>query len=171
MCCACCVPSHAASGKWRAQVDALMKQGEFKKASTLMDKLPKQVKKENEVVIDSLNTIMERIWKDFTMTPADGAELIREKVPGATDAQINQWKNARQIEVMNIDGQEWWFRKSVRNLWLLAPEFKQAQDDDKQESFKARREQFLASMKRDAASNGTRDWHRATITFKLDAAS
>ena len=168
MCCACCVPAHAASGKWRVQVDALMKQGEFKKASTLMDKLPKQVKKENEVVIDSLNTIMERIRKDFTMTPADGAELIREKVPGATDAQINQWKNARQIEVMNIDGQEWWFRKSVRNLWLLAPEFKQAQDDDKQESFKARREQFLASMKRDASSNGTRDWHRATITFKLD---
>ena len=112
---------------WLQQVEDLMNQGEFKKAEALMKSLPKKTQVAQEVRIDSLNTIMGRIRKDFTMTPEEGKKLILEKMPTATDAMIAKWKRDRKIEYMIIDGQEWWFRKSVRNLWLLAGELKEGQ--------------------------------------------
>ena len=91
-----------------------MDKGDFKKAEALMKALPKKTRVEQEVRIDSLMTIMGRIRKDFNMTPDDGLKLIREKMPSVTNEQLAKWKRNRKIEYMTIDGQEWWFRKSVR---------------------------------------------------------
>lgn len=153
---------------WLPRACALVEDGEFKQVETLMKSLPKATRRADAVQIDSLTQIMERIRKDFNIKPEDGVKLIREKMPEATDEQIENWKRTRALEVMNIDGQEWWFRKSVRNLWLLAPEFKEQNDKESHESFVVRRNQFLQSMKCPADSNGVRDWRRANITFSLD---
>lgn len=80
---------------WRASVDQLMNKGEFTQASQLMRKLPSKVRKANAVTIDSLNQIMGRIRKDFTLLPEDGVKQIREKMPDATDEQINNWKRRK----------------------------------------------------------------------------
>ena len=155
------------STDWRATVDRLMEQGEFKQAEKFMKSMPKKVRQQNAVTIDSLCQIMERIRKDFRITPEEGVKMIREKYP-ATDAQIQHWKDTRALEVMNIDGKEWWFRKSVGNLWLLGKEFKQQNDEDNYQSFLTRQKYFRQAMKSPADACGTRDWRHVNITFYLD---
>lgn len=157
-----------AQSGWVKQVEEMMEQGEFKKAENFMKSLPKKTKVAEEVRIDSLNTIMERIRKDFTMTPEEGVKQIREKMPNASDEQIARWKRDRKIEFMVIDGKEWWFRKSVRNLWLLADELKEDHDADKWESYQTRRKYYLEAMQSPADAKGIRDWRHVNITFYLD---
>ena len=157
-----------AQNNWLKEVENMMEQGEFKKAEAYMNSLPRKIKAEQEVRIDSLNTIMGRIRKDFNMTPEQGVKLIREKMPRATDEQIACWKRDRKIEYMMIDGKECWFRKSVRNLWLLADELKEDHDADKMETYKTRRKYYLEAMKSPADANGVRDWRHVNITFTLD---
>ncbi len=153
---------------WLSQVEDLMEQGEFNKAEALMKALPKKTRVDQEVRIDSLITIMGRIRKDFNMTPEDGLKLIREKMPDVTSGQIAKWKRNNKIEFMRIDGQEWWFRKSVRNLWLLADELKENHDADKWETYNIRRKYYLEAMQCPADANGIRDWRHVNITFTLD---
>ena len=96
--------AQAAAPDWQEQVDQLIAQGEFARAEKVMKALPKKVRKADAVRIDSLLTIMQRIRTDFRITPEEGVKKIREKMPEATDAQIQHWKDTRALEVMNIDG-------------------------------------------------------------------
>lgn len=158
----------SAPAQWQATVDRCVAQGEFTKAEKIMNSLPKASRKAYAVQIDSVKQIMQRIRKDFTMTPEEGKKLIRERMPQATEEQIDNWKRLRKLEVMNIDGREWWFRKSVRNLWLLADEFAAEHTKDKQSSFETYRSWLVQAMRTPADANGTRNWHHAQITFSLD---
>ena len=148
----------AVTPDWQGQVDELIAQGEFARAEKVMKSLPKRVRQADAVRIDSLRTIMQRIRTDFRITPEQGVKMIREKMPEATDAQIQHWKDTRALEVMNIDGKEMWFRKSVGNLWLLGKEFAAQNAANNHESFLTRRKYYL----------GVRDWRRVNITFTLD---
>ena len=158
----------AANPTWQPQVDQCIAQGEFAQADKIMKSLPKKQRKAEAVRIDSLRTIMQRIRKDFNITPAQGAALIRERVPSATDDQIETWKRNKKIEYMVIDGQEWWFRKSIRNLWLLADEFQERTGQDDEASYKERLRYLREAMKSPADVNGVRDWHKVEAKFILD---
>ena len=160
--------SVAAGADWQTQVDQLIASGEFKKAEKVMDKLSKKTKQADAVRIDSLKTIMQRIRNDFNITPEQGAKKIRERMPEATDAQIANWKATKALEVMTIDGQEWWFRKSVGNLWLLGQEFAEQNAQDRDETYRTRRKYYLQAMRTPADRNGVRDWRQVNITFSLD---
>ena len=153
---------------WQPQVDQLIAQGEFARAEKVMKSLPKKVRQADAVRIDSLRTIMQRIRTDFRITPEEGVKLIRAKMPEATDAQIENWKRTRALEVMNIDGKEMWFRKSVGNLWLLGKEFAAQNAADNHESFLTRRKYYLEAMRTPADANNVRDWRHMNITFTLD---
>ena len=137
----------AGTPDWQPQVDQLIAQGEFARAEKVMKALPKKVRQADAVRIDSLRTIMQRIRTDFRITPEEGVKMIREKMPDATDAQIENWKRTRALEVMNIDGKEMWFRKSVGNLWLLGKEFAAQNAADNHESFLTRRKYYLEAMR------------------------
>lgn len=165
---ACPTLAHAQSATWLETVNTCIDNGEFSKASKLMKKLPASVRRAEAVKIDSLQQIMERIRRDFTLAPADGINQIREKMPNATDEQIENWKAKRNIETMVIDGQEWWFRKAVRNLWLLGSEFKSENADDNRQTADTYRKYVAEAMKHTPDRNGVRDWRRANITFSLD---
>ncbi len=156
------------SAQWQATVDRCVAQGEFLKAEKIMNTLPKSSRKAYAVQIDSVRQIMQRIRKDFTLSPEEGKRLILQRMPQATDEQIDNWKRLRKLEVMNIDGKEWWFRKSVRNLWLLADEFAAEHSKDKQSSYQFYRSCYLKAMRTLADSNSVRDWHHAKLTFTLD---
>lgn len=145
-----------------------MDRGEFLKAEQFMKSLPKGVRVSEEVRIDSLNTIMGRIRKDFTMTPEEGLKQIKAKMPNVTQEQIAKWKRDSKIEYMVIDGKEWWFRKSVRNLWLLADELKEDHDAEKWETYNTRRRYYLEAMQSPADANGLRDWRHIVVRFYLD---
>ena len=161
-----CVFSVAAQ-QWRAEVDRLMDCGEFARASAYMKSLPKGVRQADAVQIDSLNQIMTRIRKDFNITPEDGRKMIAERVPDVTDEQIARWKEKRQLEVMNIDGREWWFRKAIRNLWLLGDEFS-ATEERQDDGYQRNHKYYLEAMQCPADVNGVRDWRKVNITFTLD---
>ena len=160
--------SAATTPDWQSQVDQYIAQGEFTRAEKLMKALPKKVRQVDAVRIDSLRTIMARIRTDFRMTPEEGVKLIKEKMPEMTDTQIQHWKDSRALEVMTIDGKEMWFRKSVRNLWLLGKEFAQQNAEDSYESFLTRRKYYFEAMRTPADENGVRDWRHVNITFTLD---
>ena len=93
-----------AQNDWVKQVEDMMEQGEFKKAEAFMKSLPANVRTGQEVRIDSLNTIMGRIRKDFTMSPEEGLRQIKAKMPDVTAEQVAKWKRDRRIEYMVIDG-------------------------------------------------------------------
>ena len=118
--------------------------------------------------IDSLKTIMQRIRNDFNITPEQGAKKIRERMPEATPEQIQHWKQSRALEVMRIDGQERWFRKSVRNLWLLGDEFKQENRRNSDAEADSYLDIFRQAMTKQPDRNGVRDWRHVNITFSLD---
>ena len=158
----------AFAADWQTQVDQFIAAGEFAKAEQLMAKLPKKTRQAQAVTIDSLQTIMRRIRKDFNITPEQGAAMIRAKMPEATDEQIQNWKRAKALEVMNIDGKEWWFRKSVGNLWLLGDEFAEQNAAERDQTYQTRRRYYLEAMRSPADRNGVRDWRRVNITFTLD---
>ena len=88
----------AATPDWQDQVDELIAQGEFARAEKVMKSLPKKVRQADAVRIDSLRTIMQRIRTDFRITPEEGVKRIREKMPDATDAQIENWKRTRALD-------------------------------------------------------------------------
>lgn len=160
--------AHAADTQWKTAVEQMIANGEFAKAEQFMKKLPRDVRKEQAVRIDSLNTIIDRIRKDFNLSPEEGLARIKKRVPNVTEEQLAHWKATRKLEVMNIDGQEWWFRKSVGNLWLLADEFAEDHAKDKQESMEGRRQHYLQAMATVPDANGVRNWQTATIKFTLD---
>jgi len=151
-----------------SKVGDMMDRGEFLKAEQFMKSLPKGVRVSEEVRIDSLNTIMGRIRKDFTMTPEEGLKQIKAKMPNVTQEQIAKWKRDSKIEYMVIDGKEWWFRKSVRNLWLLADELKEDHDAEKWDTYNTRRRYYLEAMQSPADANGLRDWRHIVVRFYLD---
>ena len=70
-----------AQESWLEQVNGLMAQGEFAQAEKVMKKLPKKVRKAEAVRIDSLQTIMERIRKDFNLTPEQAQWLQAQTAP------------------------------------------------------------------------------------------
>lgn len=162
------ITAYAADSPWKITVDKMIVDGDFARAEQLMKKLPRDVRKAEAVRIDSLVTIMDRIRQDFTLTPEEGAKKIREKYPETTDAQIRKWIDTHKIEVMNIDGKECWFRKSVGNLWLLADEFAEDHSKEKQSSVNYHRGHYKAAMASTPDANGVRNWNKATITFTLD---
>ena len=157
-----------AQTNWVSKVEDMMDRGEFLKAEQFMKSLPKGVRVSEEVRIDSLNTIMGRIRKDFTMTPEEGLKQIKAKMPNVTQEQIAKWKRDSKIEYMVIDGKEWWFRKSVRNLWLLADELKEDHDAEKWDTYNTRRRYYLEAMQSPADANGLRDWRHIVVRFYLD---
>ena len=157
-----------AGPEWVPEVERLMDAGEFKQAERLMQRLPKAERRDRAVTIDSLNTIMSRIRKDFNMTPEQGRALICERMPEVSAEQIDAWKASRKLEVMTIDGTEWWFRKSVRNLWLLADELQAEHDASKAADYADRRASLIEAMATPADANQVRDKRRVTVKFTLD---
>jgi len=158
----------AGNPSWQQQVDECIANGEFNRAEQMMRKLPRATRQADAVRIDSLQTIMQRIRNDFRLTPAEGLKLIKEKMPDVTTEQVERWKQTRKLEVMTIDGKEMWFRKSVRNLWLLGDEFAAQNAADRDESYQVRRKYYLEAMHTPADVNGVRDWRHVNITFTLD---
>ena len=75
------------AGDWHSEVTTAIESGKFKEAKAIMNAQPKT--RENLVTIDSFQIIMNRISYDFSLTPAKGVEMVRERIPAVTDNEIN----------------------------------------------------------------------------------
>lgn len=155
--------------EWRQETVTLLNNGEFKKVETIIHNLSKKEKKQNPVFIDSLQTMMQRIRNDFKITPEEGKRLLHEKVPEATDQQIEDWKEKKYLETRIIDGQEWWFRKSIRNFSLLNKDLysEQIKNDIKKDYSEVHKKvDYILSQKRD--KNNVCDWKIVDMTYFLE---
>lgn len=168
--CAVTATASTSNSSWRGSVDSLIAQGEFTRAERVMQRLPKQVRRQQAVAIDSLRQVMERTRLDFSLSPQEGTKLILQQEPNTTAEQIEQWKKSHALEVMNIDGGEWWFRKSVRNLWLLGEEFKERNRVEAHNEAQSLLQHYREVMHTAPDAQGRRNWHRVNITFTLDIA-
>lgn len=115
---------------------------------------------------DSLVAIMQRIRADFNLTFDDGVKAIQTKFPHATLENINDWVGKRYIEVKEIDGKRYMFRKTVSNLDRLVPELSAAR---KSEQIKNDSEYMAYAIDAMSVSdNGAAtDKHRVTIKFSI----
>lgn len=167
-----CICSSVLYGSdWKRETEKLILKGQFSSADSLMESLPQKEKAKYYVDIDSFRTIMERIRMDFSLSREDGIKLIRKQIPDITAGRIEDWKNKKFIETMEIDGTERWFRKAIRNLWLLNNELP---DSIRKISDKATPGQLARIKYAEKAisckpdSHNTRNWHNARIRFTLD---
>lgn len=71
---------------------------------------------------DSLGAIHSRLLYDFPWTLDEARPVLKERYPGLTDAQIDEYVASKYIETLTIDGQVRVHRKAPRNLALLNPE-------------------------------------------------
>lgn len=167
-----CICSSVSYGSnWKQETEKLILKGQFSSADSLMKSLPQKDQDKYYVDIDSFRTIMERIRMDFNLSREEGIKLIRQRIPGITAQRIEDWKEKKFIETMEIDGTERWFRKAIRNLWLLNTELP---DSIRKISSTATPEQLARIEYAEKAiscnpdSLNTRNWHNAVIRFTLD---
>ena len=65
---------------------------------------------------------MRRILLDFTLSDADVATRLRERIPDLSDAELRRWDDAGLLEHMTIDGRKRYFSRAPSNLFRLSDE-------------------------------------------------
>lgn len=161
--------SKSNSANWKDLANSDLQKGDFAKVETTLNSLSPQQKEQNKLTIDSFKAIMNRIRYDFSMTPEEGIAKISEKYPTINDSIVKDWKSKKYLETMTIDGKEYWFRKAVRNLWLLNNEdFAEANLKEKKNDHKNHYNDYVEFMTQLPDSNNVRDWRNMAITFTLD---
>ncbi len=154
---------------WKQETIKDLNNGNFINVETTINKLSKKEKKQQKWLVDSLQDIMFRIRKDFNLTPEEGKKILLEKVPNATDELIESWKEKKYLETRNIDGKEYWFRKSIRNFSLLNKELYSSKIAlDKKEDYNDVHKicEYILSQKTDV--NNVCDWKKIELTYFLE---
>ena len=154
---------------WKAEAIENIHSGNFKEAETILANVVGVEREKYSVVIDSLTQIMERIRADFNMTPEQGRAAISKKVLNLSDELLSEWKSKKYLETMIIDGQEMWFRKAVRNLWLLDRDnFASENEAERKREYNELYNYYIDVMASAPDEGNVRNWHKAKITFTMD---
>lgn len=157
---------------WKTDVLDLVHSGEFSRAETALASLAEGERASHAVVIDSIVDIMRRVRSEFAVGDEEGFRQIRERVPSATDEQIEKWIASRLIETMSIDGQRRWFNRAARNFTLLGGELFAQRNDSTRAAECQRLQKYSAAVQESRPDAvGVRNWHKAKITFTLDVDS
>ena len=154
---------------WKSAAVKCVNEGRFACADSILTSLSAKERDNHAFLVDSLRQIMQRVRRDFCVTPQEGRKEIARRVTNLSDAMVEEWKRKKYIETMVIDGTEWWFRKAVRNLWLLNNEDFELQNElARREEYAELHDYYIETMSSKADDANVRNWHRAEITFALD---
>ena len=165
---AACTPTGDTTG-WKTDAISQLHRGNFTTVDSILNSLDEAAQQQFCIEIDSIRQIISRIESDFGITPEDGRRRVRELVPGVTDSQIDEWIGKRYIETMDINGEQRWFNKSVRNLRLIdVADFAEYNRANKDEGFRIYSAYYDKLMASAADDDNVRNWHSAQITFTLD---
>uniref|UniRef100_UPI0032166703 transglutaminase-like domain-containing protein n=1 Tax=uncultured Draconibacterium sp. TaxID=1573823 RepID=UPI0032166703 len=116
------------SGDTGQDVEQLIKQGEFNKATKLLEqKIEKNTGEPKETFLIQLETI-NRIRKEFPYTRMDIKKHLKKYYPGLSEARLDEWEEARQLEMRIIDGEKRYFNRSVSNLFRLNAEARKVKE-------------------------------------------
>ena len=154
---------------WKNTAVSHLKKGEFAKVESLIGKLNEKEKTQHALLIDSLQAMMSRIRDDFRLSREEGVKLLLEKVPQATDKQIEEWKQKKYLETRVIDGEERWFRKTIRNFTLLNKEMFGAEiAQTKKNDYAQTSQQCETILAQELEGNNTCDWKKVDATFYIE---
>lgn len=154
---------------WKQDAINHLNNGEFTQVENIIKNLSKKDLKQHTFVVDSLQAMMTRIKNDFRYTREEGKKLLLEKVPEATDSMIEDWKNKKYLETRIIDGQEWWFRKTIRNFGLLNKELYSAEiAKDKNEEYSEYHKQVEHVLSLTSDENNVREWKTIEASFFIE---
>ncbi len=69
--------------------------------------------------------ILRRIRHDFSLTADEVLQQIRQSIPDATQADVERWRDAGDLQARWIDGRACYFRRAVSNLFRFNDEARQ----------------------------------------------
>lgn len=151
--------------QWKTEVEKNMDAGNLTQVETILKNLDENEKSRNRYDIDSLNAIIKRIRHDFSLQPADGIKEIVNQRPTTTIIEISKWIDNNYLETMIIDGKEMWFRKAVRNLWLLNPDLPKP---DKSGNINNYRKVINEALNCKKDKNQCSNWQNVKVRYTLD---
>ena len=154
---------------WKAKAISDMKKGDFAKVEQTISKLSQEEQNKHAWLIDSLQAIMSRIRDDFRLSREEGKKLLLEKVPGATDKQIEAWKQKKYLETRMIDGEERWFRKTISNFALLNKDVYPTEIvQGKKKEYAKVHPMCEHILTQKLEENNTCDWKKVNATFYIE---
>ncbi|NQV42599.1 MAG: transglutaminase domain-containing protein [Candidatus Marinimicrobia bacterium] len=111
------------SMNYSEQIDNAIKNGEFDRATQLIDQYLETggLSKEDQQAYFFERERLKRIRADFTATPVEVFAYIKKYYPKVTPSDIEQWEAAKSLEFMVIDGQKLYFARAARNLFRIDP--------------------------------------------------
>jgi hypothetical protein len=114
-----------------AKIKALVEQGDFTAAEKL---LKSQISDTSQPVTTEPAIqleVLRRTRYDYALTDKDVLAEIKKEIPDATQADVDRWRKAGDLQFRTIDGQTRYFRRTVSNLFRLNDEAIQRQKNAK----------------------------------------
>ncbi|MCY1719475.1 transglutaminase-like domain-containing protein [Prolixibacteraceae bacterium Z1-6] len=112
----------------KSEIEVLLKAGEFAKAEAILkrniEKSPWQEKQAHQIQLETID----RIRKEFPYYRRDIEKQLEKYFPNISDAQLDEWEAAKQLEMRVIDGEKRYFKRSVSNLFRLNTEAKKLKE-------------------------------------------
>lgn len=111
-------------------VNGFIAKGDFGKAEEALKKRMKESAEGTEEYL-SLSIELEtlkRIRKEFPYTRDDVKKQFQKYYPEVSDAQLDEWEEAKQLEMKVIDGEKRYFKRSVSNFFRLNDEAKKIKE-------------------------------------------
>ena len=102
-------------------IQNLIDQGEYSSARSALEEAaenPELTETEKKFLLFEAERLR-RIPLDFSLTAEDALEQIQKDIPDATMEDVQKWTNDGSLESRMIDGQRLYFRRSVRNMYIL----------------------------------------------------
>jgi Transglutaminase-like superfamily len=115
------------SAEGEAKIKSLIDQGHYSEAEKM---LKAQVADASQPVTTEPAIqleVLRRTRYDYGLTDKDVLEEIKKMVPDATQADVDRWREAGDLQFRVIDGENRYFRRSVSNLFRFNADAKKRQ--------------------------------------------
>lgn len=123
----CCLSGAKQAAAPDSQIKALIDRGDFAEAEKLLRARiadPAQpVTTEPAIQLE----ILRRTRHDFALTDKDVLTEIKKSIPDATQADVDRWRKAGDLQSRVIDGENRYFQRAVSNLFRFNTEAKRRQ--------------------------------------------
>lgn len=120
----------------RAQIKALIEKGDFEAAEKLLRAeiadASAPVTSEPAIQLE----VLRRTRYDYALTDNDILAEIKKEIPDATQADVDRWRKAGDLQFRTIDGQTRYFRRTAGNLFRVNEEAKKRQKQAKKDATK-----------------------------------
>lgn len=127
----CAMSDAKQSTEQSAKIKALVDKGDFAAAEKLLKSeisdVSQPVTTEPAIQLE----VLRRTRYDYALTDKDVLAEIKKEIPDATQADVDRWRKAGDLQYRMIDGQTRYFRRTVSNLFRLNDEAIERQKDAK----------------------------------------